>query len=625
MATVEAPSQQISELKAKQVSGTLTQEEAALLKELEQQFSETREQASAEELQQITEAAADTTSKLVSSPDIGFFAPVSGALGLAAAGGGGGGGGTVAATLGSSFSGQLVNGYIKDARVFQDNNGNGLFDVGEPTGTTDTSGRFALDGFVSGGGEIVAQPTWTRSTGETVTATDQTTGAPVSTVFKAPAGSSVVSPLSTLVSAGATQEQITQAFGLDNSIDLMSFDPIAAANAPGASAAEIQAALNIKAASTSVSNILDVASESLSSAGVSAANASQAAANVITSKLTTPGFSLANATIVEDTLVSIFNDSGATIDPDVAASLGSSLGAKIATANAATFTAANSGDGDALQQIYKAAKTAQVGLAASATAVIEADDASAALSDLDQFDVDTEIASASVPNNSAFGGLDFELEASEYQIEFFQGASGSLLTDPTDASNSVLKFVRTPESKFYSGASLGYLTGSTVGEIPINADADETTINARIWSPSDGIVARMEIVDTSAVSAQNMYFNVHAETTLSSGWNDVVFDFASPVVRYVDEANGSVATPIAAEATYDQFNLFIDWNNGKNFDGDEVGAEITEDVTYYVDNVIMGFGEPVYYQGGSSADNEEPNSSNEPTSAPSSPELTATE
>jgi len=419
MATVEALSKQINELKAKQVAGTLTQEEAALLKELEQQFAEMREQASAEELQQITEAAADTANGLVSSPNIGFFAPVAGALGLAAAGGGGGGGGTVAATLGNSFSGQLVNGYIKDARVFQDNNGNGLFDAGEPTGTTDSSGRFALDGFISGGGEIVAQPTWTNSAGETVTATDQTTGATVTTVFKAPAGSSVVSPLSTLVSAGATQDQIKQAFGLDDSIDLMSFDPIAAATAPGASAAEVQAALNIKAASTSVSNILDVASESLSSAGVSAANATQAAANVITSKLTTPGFSLADATVVEDTLVSIINESGATIDSDVAASLSSSLGTKIAAANASTFTAASSGDSDALQQIYKAAKTAQVGLAESATTVLEADDPSAALSDLDQFDVDAEIASASVPNNNAFGGLDFELEASEYQIEFF--------------------------------------------------------------------------------------------------------------------------------------------------------------------------------------------------------------
>ena len=56
---------------------------------------------------------------------------------------------------------------------------------------------------------------------------------------------------------------------------------------------------------------------------------------------------------------------------------------------------------------YKAAKTAQVGIAESATGVLDADDTSAALSALDQFDVEAEIESASVPDNNSFGGLDF--------------------------------------------------------------------------------------------------------------------------------------------------------------------------------------------------------------------------
>ena len=629
MVAVETLSKQINGLKAKQAAGTLTQEAAALLSELEQQYAEALAQASAEELQQIAEVATGSATDLVSLPDIGFVKPAAGFGAIGLSGGGGGGGGAVVASVGSSFSGQLINGYIKDALVFQDNNGNGSFDSGEPNGTTDSSGRFALNGFVPGSGEIVAQPVWTNSSGETVTATDLTTGASVSTVFKAPAGSSVVSPLSTLMSAGASQDQIKQAFGLDANIDLTSFDPIAAATATGASAAEIEAALNIKAASTAISNILDVSSESLGSAGVDSASASQTAALNITSKLTDPGFSLTDATFVGETLESIIQDSGAQVDASVVTSLSNSLSTKIVAANTAVLNAASSGASDAagaLQQIYKAAKTAQVGLAQSATSVLEAEDASAALTALDQFDVDAEIASASVPNNDAFGGLDFELEVSEYQIDFFEGASGSLLTDPTDSSNAVVKLVRTPESKHYSGVTLGYLAGPTVGEIPINADAGETTINARIWSPSDGIVARMEIADTSAEAKQNMYFNVHAEATLSSGWNDVVFDFASPVVRFVDSANGSVATPISAEATYDKLSLFIDWTNGKDFAGDQVGAAITQDVTYYVDNVVMGFGEPVYYQGGqgsSSGNEQEPSSSDLPTAAPDAPTAAA--
>ena len=415
MVSVEVLSKQISELKAKRDAGTLTQDEAALLSDLEQQYAETLEQASAEQLQQIADAAAESADELVSPPDNGFLslAAAAGALGLA---GGGGGGGTAIASLNSSFSGQLVNGYIKDARVFQDNNGNGSFDIGEPTGSTDREGRFTLDGFVPGEGEIIAQPVWVNSAGVTVTAKDQTTGATVSTVFKAPAGSTVISPLSTLMSAGATQDQIKQAFGLDLSLDLTSFDPIAAATATDATAAEIQAALKIKAASTSVSNILDISSESLSSAGVDAASASQVAASTITNKLTKPGFSLTDVNVLKDTLETIIIDSGAQVDAGFAASLSADLSTKVAEVNTATFTAASSGN---LEGIYEAAKTAQEGLAKTVISVLEADDPNAALSLIDQFDVDAEIASAILPNNNAFGGLDFELEASEYQLDFF--------------------------------------------------------------------------------------------------------------------------------------------------------------------------------------------------------------
>ena len=145
MVAVETLSNQINELKAKQVAGTLTQEAATLLSELEQQYAQVLEQTSAEELKQIAEAAADSADVLSSLPNIGTVTPAAGAgaLGLAA-GGGGGGGGAVVASLGSSFSGQLINGYIRDARVFQDNNGNGLYDSGEPAGTTDSLGSFSL-------------------------------------------------------------------------------------------------------------------------------------------------------------------------------------------------------------------------------------------------------------------------------------------------------------------------------------------------------------------------------------------------------------------------------------------------------------------------------------------------
>ena len=59
---------------------------------------------------------------------------------------------------------------------------------------------------------------------------------------------------------------------------------------------------------------------------------------------------------------------------------------------------------------------------------------------------------------------------------------------------------------------------------------------------------------------------------------------------------------------YDKLNLFIDWNNGKDFAGNQVGEAITQNVTYYVDDVVMGFGRPVYYQGGSNQTEQESSS-----------------
>ena len=103
MVAVETLSKQINGLKAKQAAGTLTQEAAVLLSELEQQYAEALAQASAEDLQQIAEAATGSAADLVSLPDIGFVKPAAGLGAIGLSGGGGGGGGTVVASVGSSF------------------------------------------------------------------------------------------------------------------------------------------------------------------------------------------------------------------------------------------------------------------------------------------------------------------------------------------------------------------------------------------------------------------------------------------------------------------------------------------------------------------------------------------
>ena len=221
MATSAQTLQQIEALKAKQLAGTITKEELELLSQLEAEVAAAEQPLAEDTLNEISSESASAESTL-SIPDVGIALPAAGAgLALAAGGGGGGSGGAVVQQLGSSFGGQLVNGYIKNARVYQDNNNNGSYDEGEPFAVTDSLGRFELEGFIANGGPTVADPTWTNQTGESQVAIDRTTGANVSTVFSAPAGSKIISPLSTLLAAGATQDQIKQAFNID---DALAFD-----------------------------------------------------------------------------------------------------------------------------------------------------------------------------------------------------------------------------------------------------------------------------------------------------------------------------------------------------------------------------------------------------------------
>ena len=134
--------------------------------------------------------------------------------GLAAGGLGSGSAGilSVAGATSSALGGRLVNGYISGARVYQDQDGDGVYDVGEPSVITGTDGSYELT-IVDGGGSLIAEPL-----SDTV---DQSTGASVTSQFSAPSGATVISPISTLVDAGLSASQVKAALGIDSSIDVL--------------------------------------------------------------------------------------------------------------------------------------------------------------------------------------------------------------------------------------------------------------------------------------------------------------------------------------------------------------------------------------------------------------------
>ncbi|MEQ8367520.1 MAG: Ig-like domain-containing protein, partial [Roseicyclus sp.] len=166
-----------------------------------------------------------------------------------AAGGGGGGGGGVAPTPELAF---VVDGYLSGAQVFGDANANGIFDTGETETTTAADGSFDSSLFAADV-PLIAVGGVDISTGEAFTGT-----------LKAPAGSTVVTPLTTLVQAviasdttgtppTAAEAAASVASSLGLSGDLLNDDPAALAEEGDLSqlqaAAKIAAVVNLVSAS----------------------------------------------------------------------------------------------------------------------------------------------------------------------------------------------------------------------------------------------------------------------------------------------------------------------------------------------------------------------------------------
>ena len=121
---------------------------------------------------------------------------------------------------GTTLDGTAFDGNINGATVCIDVNANGTCDNGEDNTTTDVNGYFSLSSQQTGSLVLIG-------------GTDMGTGKPFTGTFKAPAGSTVISPLTSMVQAlvengsSATQAETTlkKALNLPNTLKLTSFDP----------------------------------------------------------------------------------------------------------------------------------------------------------------------------------------------------------------------------------------------------------------------------------------------------------------------------------------------------------------------------------------------------------------
>ncbi|WLA39706.1 putative Ig domain-containing protein [Bradyrhizobium elkanii] len=130
---------------------------------------------------------------------------------------------------------KAMDGYISGATIFADDNDNGILDLDEIFTVTDEEGNFDP---IGGIGPLKAYG-----------GIDTTTGLPFKGLLTAPVGSTVITPLTTLISSlqsqgdSVAEQKVLAAFGLSPGLDLTTFDPIAAVQAGDIAGAEVAVAV----------------------------------------------------------------------------------------------------------------------------------------------------------------------------------------------------------------------------------------------------------------------------------------------------------------------------------------------------------------------------------------------
>jgi hypothetical protein len=169
----------------------------------------------------------------------------------------------------------------------------------------------------------------------------------------------------------------------------------------------------------------------------------------------------------------------------------------------------------------------------------------------------------------------------DYTFGDFGGAAYSIVADPIDASNKVMKVIKTAGAEVWAGTTMSTNLGLAKA-IPLKSGA--TTMQARVYSPAAGLKIKLKVEDRTN---GNIAVETDAMTTVANTWEVLEFDFAN-------QSSGTPAINFAN--TYDKASIFFDFGtagSGKVFYMDDlkmkpaavVLAQINLPVTFDATNV----------------------------------------
>lgn len=206
----------------------------------------------------------------------------------------------------------MDGGYVNGATVFVDSNFDGILNNGEKSTLTNATGGYTLVGTI---GQLVA-------TG----GIDITTNAPSKAIYTAIMGSTVISPISTLIaqkvfngdSVASAETAVQSALGITGNINLNISNPLNTIASSTATNVEKMAALKIQAANVQINNIFSSAISAMHGAGETITDAKRASIilnatstiidSMATATATGVAFDISNASFIKSVLIGVSSE-----------------------------------------------------------------------------------------------------------------------------------------------------------------------------------------------------------------------------------------------------------------------------------------------------------------------------
>jgi hypothetical protein len=141
----------------------------------------------------------------------------------------------------------------------------------------------------------------------------------------------------------------------------------------------------------------------------------------------------------------------------------------------------------------------------------------------------------------------------DYTTSDFGGNVSSVVADPANPANKVLKMIKTGGSEVWAGTTIGTASGFAT---KVAVTAANSKLTMRVYSPAVGTAVKLKLEDHTD---NTKHVETDAVTTVANAWETLTFDFNN---------NSPTTDALNPALTYDKASVFFEFNlagSGKVF------------------------------------------------------------